>query len=249
MAVADAKHTPLRWTVSAPEWSVTILCPKYIAALLANTLTGWTIAPCDTNARAAIHVHHTDGQYDVDADVLRTPQHHSDLIDALNEVFVCLAYLVTGTIDGAVLLHCAAYGAADRCQIVVGDKNTGKSTRAYHQAYNGISIAADDLLIWTPKQGTFRTLGLPIRMRRPVLSPSGALADPDKFFAGRHITYARKGAFDVMPAGQTLILDHLWKLGPNHTATQVSILKIPTTLNQHLIDADFLTLKKQLMDD
>lgn len=248
MALKDAKHQPQRWTISAMEWSITLLCPRYFAGLLAQTLTGWTIAQTHATNPADITVRFFDNAYHVDANVLETIQQHDDIIDTLNEVLVCLSYTMTTQTKGAVLLHCAAYGTTEACHIVVGEKNSGKSTLAYDRARSGQSIAADDLLIWIPRQGVFRTLGLPIRMRRPVLSPNGDLADPDKFFAGAHIAYSRKDAFDIMPAGQTLWLDRLWTLGPQHQVQNVPVLKIATTLNRHLIDDSFTRLKKQLMD-
>lgn len=248
MALGDAKHQPQRWTISTKKWSITLLCPRYFAGLLAQTLTGWTITETHSDNRAMITVRLSENTYLVDADVLESVQIHHDIIDALNEVLVCLSYTVTNQTKGAVLLHCAAYGTNNACQIIVGEKNSGKSTVAYHHACSGQSIAADDLLIWIPRQGVFCTLGLPIRMRRPVLSPSGALADAGKFFAGAHIAYSRTDAFDIMPAGQTLLLDQLYTLGPNHEARNVPVLKITSTLKRHLIDDRFTNIKKQLME-
>lgn len=243
-------HSPQLWCLQGGGSNFKLLCPKYIAAMLSQTLMGWQITKIE-NAQAAspiISVLKGEDGYFVDALVIERPSLCIDLIDVLNEVFVCLAYLYHHQRAQGDLIHCAAYIEGGENHIVVGPKNSGKSTLAHDKAKDGLHIFADDLLFWDPITGQFITLGLPLRLRRPVVMRDGQPADPSHFFAGRSIAYSKQGVFDIAPMGYAFCVDRLWYMQPDHQVKAISLIKTASTLREFRIPKYFSSLKKQTLE-
>ena len=232
------------WRLSGSQYDVYIVCPKFFAAILNQTLTGWSIceiAECN-DPDVTINFNGTD--YLIDAKVLTKPQNHVDLIDALNRFYLCLAYYICGQNDEISLLHCAAFFEGNRTTIVVGKKNIGKSSIVYKKALQRVKIIADDILFWHQKLGKFSSIGLPLRLRRPVITWDGYNANPDHFFAGSTVVYSKNTAFDIAPIGETFLIDELLEVKENFICKPVSLWKTPGKLAEFLIDEKYTDLKK-----
>ncbi|MDV7270595.1 hypothetical protein RYZ20_06750 [Thioclava sp. A2] len=228
-----------------------VVCPEFFATLLQATLNGWaiTLAP-EHHHSVDILVAYEDEVFQIDALVLDAPRQHRDMIDTLNEFFLCLSYLLCAAKPSTILLHCAAFVEGSQNHIVVGEKNRGKSTLVYQKAAGGTKILADDLLLWDVPEGVFMTLGLPLRMRRPLF---GLAEHPDhkqKFLAGRSIAYSRAGGFNIAGVGECFALDALFELSQERVAQKVNLLKLRPALKKFSIAPTFSTLKKsQLSPD
>lgn len=242
-------HSAQLWRLTGGGYHFDILCPKYLAAIFAQTLNGWQVSPLHgEDGRPVITVIKDSDRYLVDALVLEHPSLCRDVIDTLNEVFVCLAYLYDHQRGQGDLIHCASYLEQGENHIVVGPKNSGKSTLAHTKAKEGLHIFADDLLFWDPAVGQFISLGLPLRLRRPVVMKDGITADPSHFFAGQSIAYSKLGVFDIAPFGYAFAVDRLWYMQPDHHPKAVSLLKTASTLREFRIPKRFSTLKKQTLE-
>ena len=236
------RHLLKNWQVTANGWRISMRCPTYFASLLAGTLAGWSITNDEANAEPDVSISFYEDEYTISSKCYDIHFKQTDLISALNDTFICMAYHILTLVEGASLLHCAAYSINDQCNIVVGAKNTGKSTFIYEKARQGHRIAADDLLLWLPKRGLFKTLGLPIRMRRPVLKVDGELADNDKFYPGENIAYSKLRSFDVVDANTTFHLDRLWQLNDERTLRKVPLLRAFKVLRQYTISTPNIAL-------
>lgn len=237
-------HSQQNWTLSGAGFTINIACPKYFAALLAETLNGWLIKVSTNPSKPEIIVARQNDGYFVDALVLTNPEHHSSIVGTLNEFYVNLAYLISSYTPEAVLLHCAAYQENNRNIILIGEKNSGKSSAVFQNALNGKVILADDLLLWRPDTAEFMTLGLPIRLRRPIVNPTNFEVSGKSFFASNGLAYSRVGTFKVAPVGVHFLLDELRRLSTNYKTEPVNLLRITKTLKSHLIGPDFVTIKK-----
>ena len=197
---------------------------------------------CDLSAT------YLDGTYRIDSIVLHEPEMHADIMNALNEFLANLAYIASGTTHGALLVHCAGFYEHEKMNIVVGAKNQGKSALMYKKAREGAEIIADDLMIWAPKVGKFFALGLPLRLRRPVLTVDGVPANPDNFFAGSGIAYSKNHAYKIAQVGKPFLLDQLWKLNDQFMLNPVSLLQTSGTLKKFVIGAEYTTIRKEKLE-
>lgn len=238
-------HSQQRWTISGAEFSINIACPRYFAALLSETLTGWSIKLSSHSLKPELIIARQDDGYVVDALVLSNPERHASVVGTLNEFYVNFAYLLAARTPKAVLLHCAAYQENMRNIILVGEKNSGKSSTVFQHAINGKCILADDLLLWRTDTAEFITLGLPIRLRRPIVNPTNFDVSGKAFFANNGLAYSRVGTFNVAPVGVRFLLDELRHLSANYTSEVVNLRSIINTLRSHLIGQDFATIKKE----
>lgn len=222
-----------------------VVCPDHFTALLQATLNGWRITPATTpHDHVDILVSYENEIFQIDATVLDAHRRHLDMIDTLNEFFLCLVYLLCAHKTGSILLHCAAFVAGRKNHIIVGQKNRGKSTLVYQKAAEGARILADDLLLWDVPNGLFMTLGLPLRMRRPLYGIAEHPSHRQKFLAGRAIAYSRAGGFNIAPVGEYFALDALFELSPERVAKKLSLLKLRPTLREFRIADGFSSLKK-----
>lgn len=209
-----------------------------------STLSGWTVATADDGQPPSISLRHENGQYVVDALVLEAPKNHAAVVDALNEVFVCIAYLLCSDEPDSQLLHCGAYERNGRNTVVVGRKRSGKSVWIYKMAHAGAVIHADDILLWQPRAGLFKALGLPLRLRRPLVWFGAGVPNPNRFFASDGIAYSRVGAYKIAPAGSTFLIDEVLVMSACYTPTKVPLHKMLKVLKSHVIGAEYTTIKK-----
>jgi hypothetical protein len=237
-------HAPTNWQLIGGGYRVSLRCPRYVAGILAQILTGWSIEQLAHDQDVTVSMTYCDGYYAVDSRVLDHPERHNDIMNAINETLVNLAYVIAQENDDTRLVHCAGFSERGQVNIVVGQKNRGKSALVYKKACEGAKIIADDLVLWRPKQGKFFALGLPLRLRRPVLTIDGQPANPDHFFAGSGIAYSKNHAFHIAPAGTPYLLDKLWELDSGFVPHPVSVLQTPTVLARYLIGPEYTTLKK-----
>ena len=225
--------------------SITVQSPLFFRDLLEQTLTGWEISILDTPNRPRIMVLFENGRFNIKTDLIKPVPSRSDLIDTLNEFFLCLAYLSVTRIKGAKLLHCAAFNEDKKNVVVFGKKNAGKSSLVLSKAQAGATILADDLLIWLPKSATVMCVGLPIRMRRPVVGLNKTSSDKPQFIAGKQIAYAQKDVFEIAGAGDAFTPDTICELA-DHEMTPVPFRQWPQIIAKHTISDDYTRVSPAL---
>ncbi len=223
------------------ERTIKVFAPTFFHDLVNQTLTGWKVTPLRSANTYDIIISVKDRAFVIQTNLSKRIPAQTDLIDALNEFFLCLAYLVTAKTHGAQLLHCAAYTKAKQNVVVFGKKKAGKSSLVFEKAQSGETILADDLLIWLPKLAKVMCIGLPLRMRRPVRGLNAIKPATPQFIAGRKTAYAQKDAFKVGEAGLSFTPDKIYRL-QNRKLVSVPFLKWPDTIVQHTISDDYTRL-------
>jgi hypothetical protein len=190
-------------------FSVIIECPDFLGLLLRETLSGWRNESMPAAATSGdITVDYDGARFFIACPAISFSRDYSDVIDALNTVFLCLAYLGLRHWPDKILLHCAAY-RNESTRIAFGAKKTGKSTLITQAAMRGETVLADDLLFWNQAQNRFEALGLPLRLRRPIDPALVAAGIGEKLFIGRSLAYSKRGAFAIAPAGTTFFPDDI----------------------------------------
>ena len=241
-------HSTSNWVLEGGGHRITLQCPRYIAGILSQVLSGWVIKRVDGRPfQEKLAVTFFSDRYCVDSIVLNKEEIHTDIISAINDLLVNLAYLIPNSDDSLRLVHCAAFVENGMMNIIVGKKNRGKSSFVYQKALAGNEIVADDLIIWQPKLGKFHALGLPLRLRRPVLTLEGKQANSSDFFAGHGIAYSKRHAFNIAQVGKEFLLDRLFELDQNFTPYAVSMLKTPAKLEEYIIGPEYTSLKKEIL--
>ncbi|NVK02876.1 MAG: hypothetical protein HWE12_15130 [Oceanospirillaceae bacterium] len=241
-------HTNKNWVLSGASFSFDIACPDYFVVILQQTLNGWGVSRGLEERPPQIRVQRTEDRYSIDAQVMAKPIVDSSIINILNEFFVVLAYQCCNADERAELLHCGSYRDGEKNFIVVGEKNSGKSTKMLQSALNGLEVLADDLLLWYPSSGEFVAVGLPLRLRRPVLNLEGAELAAEMFFASESIAYSKRDVFKIAPVGETFLLDELLVLSEAYSFQRVSLLKTTAKLREHLIGLDYTSVKRERLD-
>lgn len=241
-------HSPENWRMEGGGHCVFARCPRYFAGILSKILNGWSITEACYENMCDLSATYIDGKYRIDSIVLHEPEMHADIMNALNEFLANLAYIASGTTQGALLVHCAGFYEHEKMNIVVGAKNQGKSALMYKKAREGAEIIADDLMIWAPKVGKFFALGFPLRLRRPVLTVDGVPANPDNFFAGSGIAYSKNHAYKIAQVGKPFLLDQLWKINDQFMLNPVSLLQTSGTLKKFIIGAEYTTIRKEKLE-
>ena len=220
----------------------TVKSPPFFHDLLCQTLTGWNFYPLTDCEKPDFHIYMEKEYFKIATPMAKTIPGRSDLIDTLNEFFLSVAYYVTAKFEGASLLHCAAYKHDGKNTIVFGKKNSGKSSHVFTKAKEGATILADDLLIWQPKSAMAICLGLPLRMRRPVIGLEGQQQKKPQFIAGKQTAYAQRDVFQIAKAGSYFTPDRIYQLVA-HELKAVSFFKWLKVMSAHRISDDFLQLK------
>lgn len=223
--------------------SITVQAPLFFHDLLKQTLAGWKIINLNTPNRPMIMVLFEDSRFIIETDLIKPAPARSDLIDTLNEFFLCLAYLSVTKIKGAKLLHCAAFNEDKKNVVVFGKKNAGKSSLVLSKAQAGATILADDLLIWLPKSATVKCVGLPIRMRRPVVGLNKTSSDKPQFIAGKQIAYAQKNVFKIAGAGDAFTPDTICELDEREM-TPVPFRRWPQIIAKHTISDEYTRISQ-----
>ena len=241
-------HLPENWKMKGGGHCIHVRCPRYFIGVLAEILSGWSITKSNQTDKCAVTASFVHEGYLIDSLVLLKPSKHNEIMNALNEFLVNLAYVISGMDRDTRLLHCAGFFEHGEMNIVVGAKNRGKSALVYKKACEGKEIVADDLLIWQPKTGKFFALGFPLRLRRPVLPIDGRSANPDNFFAGDKIAYSKKHAYDIAQVGKSFLLDQLWELDQRYTPRSVPILQTAVTLEKFIIGPEYTTVIRERLE-
>ena len=102
------------WALRSKNSEILIFCPQFFANLMAQTLVGWSIAPAQPGDGYDITLSYDGARYTIDSIMLDAPRDYGDMIDALNEVFLCLSYHVAANTPDAVLIHDAARACVTR---------------------------------------------------------------------------------------------------------------------------------------
>ena len=223
-----------------------IEAPAFFIKLANATLNGWHFVEQSELSARDIVVSYQDKRLQVDATILDKPKVIDDLLDALNEFFLCLSYLLANKNTNLKLLHCASYVEADQNVILLGEKKSGKSEYVLSKAIAGHKIYADDLLLWQPKKSEFIALGLPLRVRRSTTSLANDSAAKDKFLAGKNILYSHKKFFNQAELGEGFLLDQVKLMKDGFIAVNVPIYQFQKQLERHLISDNFISYKKPL---
>ena len=148
MAVEDSTaHQQKHFTTRVFDGLICITAPISFVELAEATLIGWYFAEQEHHsAKTDIVVSYQGNSFCVDSTILDKPKVVDDLLDALNEFFLCLSYLVANKTQAFGLLHCASYAEAGENIILLGEKKSGKSAKTLSKAISGELIYADDLL-------------------------------------------------------------------------------------------------------
>jgi hypothetical protein len=235
---------PLPWVVQGAGHSLRLHCPQFFANLMAQTLVGWSIAPAQPGDGYDVTLSYDGMRYAIDSVMLDAPRDYGDMIDALNEVFLCLSYHVAANTPEAVLIHCAAFEQDRTCSLIIGRKGAGKSSLMFEKAVAGARIFADDLLVYFPAQARCMALGLPLRLRRPVPAPLRDILNVDGFFAGARLAYSKQGTYAVAPMGDSFLLDQIVALHGVGDQRVVPLRQSAAALAEYRIGAHYATLKK-----
>jgi len=242
MAVTEEGQTDERsFVLEGARHRVEVVAPLFFFDLLGQTLTGWSIQPLESCDTPDLTIRKDGDDYVITSILAKPVPVRRDLIDALNEVFLCLSYLITARTFGAYLLHCAAFRVDGVNILVFGKKNAGKSSLMLEKARQGATILADDLMIWLPQAAEVMCVGLPLRMRRPVLGLDHGAAVTPQFIAGRQTAYAQKDVFQIAKAGLSFTPDKICQL-QNRQLVPVPFMQWPRVIAKHRISDDCITL-------
>ena len=226
---------------------ICITAPSFFIDLVEATLNGWGFAEKKSNLiKSDIVVLYQNDLFHIDSIVLDEPKVVDDFLDALNEFFLCLSYLVVNKTKDFKLLHCASYAEEDKNIITVGPKNSGKSELILSKAIAGKRIYSDDLLLWSIREGVFISLGLPLRLRKTAVSLIKDKSIKEKFLIGKNILYSHRNFFDNAKLGTSFSLDELKIMDKNFKEKDVPIYKLLTCIEPYLISDRFFSHKKDL---
>lgn len=220
--------------------NVLIKAPDIIHKLLSLTLSGWTYKKLIVNDYFELNVSLQNSKYHIISNLAYVPTPRSDLVDTLNEIFLCLCYMLTAKNRDSLLIHCAAFYENDRNSVILASKKSGKSTLVLDKSQQGFSILADDLAIWFPTQGELMCLGLPIRMRRPI--PAEFHLKGQDFIAGKNIAYSKATSVKCFQVGHLFVPDKIMTLN-NRVTKSISFWRWPSMLNAFAIDDAYTQLK------
>ena len=250
MEVAErilGSYDPVILRLSGAGADVVIASPKFFASLLRETLTGWTFA-LTSEPEIDVWLSYSANRYEIDSVVQKKPFVYEDMMDALNETFLNICYVIASKISDTVLIHSAAYRSGKSINLLVGEKGSGKSTQTANKALDGCQIFADDLVLYLPKEGQFQALGLPIRLRRPIPQDLSALANKDIMIPGRRIAYSRNGAFNIAPAGQKFTVTNVIEISAGGGGKPIPLISIPRTIAKFKISESYTTITKPPLD-
>ena len=224
-----------------------IKSPVFFMDLAEATLSGWCFSQQTARSSPAdISIAYQDESFYVDASILEAPKVVDDLLDALNEFFLCLSYLTAGKNNTLKLLHCASYVQDRQNIILLGEKNSGKSQQVFTKAMAGYKIYADDLLLWHPKKSEFIALGLPLRLRRSAISLTQDDSIKDRFLIGKHVLYSHKKFFNQALLGERFSIDKIKVMNQSFEPIDIPIHQFLSRLEQSLISDNFLSYKRDI---
>ena len=241
------KYKQKEFTAEVFSSLICIVAPSFFIDLVEATLNGWSFTEKKSDfVKRDVVVLYQNDLFHIDSIVLDEPKVVDDFLDALNEFFLCLSYLVVNKTKDFKLLHCASYAEEDKNIITVGPKNSGKSELILSKAITGKRIYSDDLLLWPTKKGVFISLGLPLRLRRTAISLIKDKSIKEKFLIGKNILYSHQKNFDNAKFGTNFSLDELKIMDKSFKEKDVPIYKLLTCIEPYLISDRFFSHKKDL---
>lgn len=221
-----------------------VACPRFFLLLLKGTLTGW-LFDITRLSDFDLRISYDASGYTVKSIVLDSVKRHEDMIDALNEAFLNLSYITALKLGDWRLIHSASYCQNNKNHLIVGLKNSGKSTDVAIKATEKHKVFSDDLTLYNPITAEFVALGLPLRVRRPLSSVLKEVINPSDFVAGKGLAYSKSGRFDIAPAGETFLIDDLLFKSAHNRIDQMPLLSTVKTLQRFIISEEFVTQKTQ----
>lgn len=225
-----------RFILHSPRLGIEIPCcmPVPIKALLSRSLAGWNMLVSDAAELPEVRVRHTDRYFVASANYAPRAG-HADMISALNELLIAIAYFVKGVRPDWHLLHCAAYEDRGGSTVLFGERKSGKSVFIARKATERALIYSDDLLLWSPRQLEFISLGISPRLRRPVLPDIVEALGRTAFLAGGFACYLASDALDLAPAGKRFRPDQVRKIGPDGRDRPVRFYNVLREIEQNRI--------------
>lgn len=206
--------------------------------LISVSLSGWSVLEnCEIIKPFSIKIiKGCSGKYEITSDLQYNPTPRSDLIDTLNETFLTISYLLWAKNPKASLIHCGAYQSNGENNILLGSKKSGKSSFVQSQAQKNAVVLADDLLLWLPWKAKFISIGLPLRMRRPI--PVNLFTEKKNYLSGKNIVYINNMAFNSADVGYEFFVDKIAYLDKGKQ-TIVPFYKWAYMLTKFKIDEKF----------
>jgi hypothetical protein len=205
-------------------------------------LSGWTVLEnCKFRNPSSIKIiKGFNGAYQVTSDLQYYPTPRIDLIDTLNEVFLTISYLLWAQNPKASLIHCGAYQLNGQNNILLGSKKAGKSSLVQSLAQKNAVILADDLLLWLPWKAKFISIGLPLRMRRPI--PVSLFTEKKNYLCGKNIVYFINKTFNCADAGFEFFVHRISFLN-NGQETEIPFYKWANMLSKFNIDKKYRLIR------
>ena len=224
----NVNHKKVSRMLNGQNCNVLINAPDIFHKLLSLTLSGWTYMQPTVDDYFELGVTLHNGKYHITSNLAYAPTPRSDLVDTLNEIFLCLCYLLTAKNPDGLLIHCAAFCEKDRNNVILASKKSGKSSLVLDKSQQGVSILADDLAIWFPMQG--RLIPAEFHLKR------------QDFIAGKNIAYSKSASVNCFQVGYLFVPDKLMTLN-NRVTKSISFWRWPSMLNAFAIDDTYSQLK------
>lgn len=248
MAVTTTQgHQQNTFITKALDTTICIYAPIFFIELAKNTLSGWSFKSIQPNSTEIdISISYQNKVYCLDSVILNKNKNFNDLLDALNEFFLLLSYLIAGRNKTLKLIHCASYQEDGTNIILLGEKHSGKSEQILKKALSDCKVYADDLLFWNPKDSKFIALGLPLRLRRTAISLIKDASIKDKFFKGKHILYSHKNFFNQSALEDYFLLDKIKIMNNQYISNDIPIYKFQKYLEKYLIGNNLISYKRKI---
>lgn len=203
-----------------------------IFLLCCNLLVGWTINKTASD-RTNIHVT-KQKKYLIESSSLSFSKSHSDLISSFNQFLIILSYLIANGLKNFKLFHGAAILEKKRCVVILGDKKSGKSLFVAETCCKTGSAIADDLLLINANLEIL-TLGLPVRIRRPLGQNFIDLIGPRNLLVGKSLIYVNPRRLRTLKAGLTQKVTYLLMLKDQKKSKITSSNEISNHLKSRMI--------------
>lgn len=236
------------YELSAGDCSLVLFAPKFLHPLIDAALLGWRLIDSPPQEGADIVIRYDREKFLTDSLIYRRAIQRTDIVHALNDFFLTLAYLYTRSRPGLRLIHCSAYSDGRRNILLLGDKNSGKSFQAVLHGLTGGTLYADDLLLSNLGSGRFYVLGLPPRLRRPVHPDILELADPNCFLTGRDLVYIKTGCYAGAAVGTSVEFDVVRIFHAPQTHHAVPLRDYAKEISKRQIRDSFCEDKKPALD-
>lgn len=201
--------------------------------ILSATLSGWRVELLQNQQPLDLSVTFEDNRFEIVSDSLDLATGYSDLVDTLNVVLIALARLYTKFRSDKLMIHCAAFISNNGLStLVLGAKKSGKSSLTWQSACEGGTVLADDILLWNERAGNFECLGMPVRLRRPVLWNGEPEALKKGIIAGKRLAYTRNSIISIAPVGYIFVPDEILGAKSVGVFEPIPVLKIKHALQE-----------------